>query len=359
MLEAFFTPVARGILKSYQKNSGLLGSEMSIYERRFPDPKKTDVAIIGLGPNADMCRKELYRLQYHFNGIKVADFGNLNHDGSLKNINAGLRECVFALREYNIIPVFIGEDHNYSDGILKSIPFQKADYALVSPYIAHNPDELSWKLHSKQKLFHASFIGVQNFLNSHTTIQLSGEVFSENIRLGDLRANLAQTEPLLRQADIFEFDLRAMKYSNFTAATENLPSGLQNQEACTICRYAGISNAVSLYLLNHFNLANGYPTDSMQIAQMIWYILEGIDNRFNDMPQLNNRNFTVYKCHAHSGEDMLFLYSELTGRWWMQVPQLNKKKKTVAKFIGCSENDHMVAEQGEVPEKWYRALRNE
>jgi hypothetical protein len=181
-------------------------------------------------------------------------------------------------------------------------------------------------------------------------------VFSEILRLGDLRNNLASAEPLLRQCDLFEFDLSALRYSDFGSATIKLPSGLLNQEACAVCRYAGISNTIGVYILNKFKLGNGHCTDAMQIAQMIWYILDGIENRFNDMPQLNNRNFTVYKCHAHSGEDLLFLYSDLTGRWWMQVPVEKGKRKTAPKFIGCTEADHENAEQGEVPEKWYRAI---
>ena len=355
MLEAFFTPVQKSITKQFSKSSGVLGSEIKIYSNKFPSTKNTDVAIIGLGKNADHCRRELYALQYHFSGIEIADFGNLNHDGSVKNIQDGLRECLFALREENILPIIIGENDNYSEALFKSINYQKTDLTMVSPYIAYNPDELAWKLEQKKKLFHASFIGVQNFLNSHATVQFSSDIFSEQIRLGDLRAHIAQVEPLLRQADVFEFDLRAIKYSNFSSASQHLPSGLSNQEACAICRYAGISNTISLYVFNHFELNETHATDAQQIAQMIWYTLEGIANRFNDMPLLNNRNFTIYKCHAHSGEDMVFLYSELSGRWWMQVPQLDKKKKTAPKFIGCSENDHQVAEQGEVPEKWYRA----
>jgi formiminoglutamase len=355
MLEAFFTPVEKSITKQYAKASGVLGSELKIHSNKFPSTKNIDIAIIGLGKNADLCRRELYALQYHFSGIEVADFGNLNHDGSDKNLLDGMRECIFALREENIIPIFIGENFNYSEALYKSINYQKTDIALVSPYIAYNPDELAWKLEQKKKLFHTSFIGIQNFLNSQTTIQLSSDIFSEQIRLGDLRSNIGQVEPLLRQADLFEFDLRAIKYSNFNSASTHLPSGLSNQEACAICRYAGISNTIGLYLFNHFELNETHASDAQQIAQMIWYTLDGIAGRFNDMPMLNNRNFTVYKCHAHSGEDMLFLYSELSGRWWMQVPQLDKKKKTAPKFIGCSENDHQVAEQGEVPEKWYRA----
>lgn len=331
-----------------------MGGELKVNTGKFPDTSAVDVAIVGMGPNADKVRKVLYSYSYNFNGISVADFGNLNHDGSSNNANAGLRECLIALKAENITPIIIGENDNYSDALLKSIPYSDIDYALVSPEITYHPESLVWKLQQKNKLFHCAFIGLQNFLNSHASIQMVSELFCEQIRLGDLRTHIQNVEPILRQADIFEFSLNSIKYADFTSSVAPLPSGLLNQEACGVCRYAGVSNNISIFLLNHFIL-NDSATDAMQVAQMIWYILDGIDNRFNDHPQLNNRNFTVYKCHANSGEDMLFLYSELTGRWWMQVPVLNKKKKTAPKFIGCRESDYEIAKLGEVPELWYRA----
>jgi len=355
MLEAFFNPVSKAIHKPFAKMVGTMGCEMKVNTGKFPEYSNIDVAIIGLGDNADKMRKHLYGYSFNFTGTSVADFGNINHDGTSKNAIAGLRECLIALKSENIIPIIIGENDNYSDAILKSTPFNDVDYALVSPEIAYNPDDIIWKLRQKNKLFHASFIGIQNFLNTHASLQMVSEFFSEQIRLGDLRNNIQNIEPVLRQADIFEFSLDSIKQSDFASSNKHLPSGLLNQEACGICRYAGVSNKISTFLFNHFTL-NNHETDAMQIAQMVWYTIDGIDNRFNDHPQLNNRNFTVYKCHAHSGEDMLFLYSELTGRWWMQIPNMNKKKKIAPKFIGCKEMDYEIAKQGEVPELWYRAV---
>lgn len=356
MLEAFFTPVDKQLAKRFAKSSGTLGGEMKINAGKFPDYGDIDVAIIGLGPNADIVRPFLYTYAYHFNGVSVADFGNLNHDGSSKNANAGLRECLIAMRAENILPIIIGENDNYSDALLKSTPFKDIDYALVSPEIAYNPDDLAWKLQNKKKLFHSSFIGIQNFMNSHATLQMVSELFSTVVRLGQLRNRLQDIEPVLRETDLFEFDLSSIKYPDFTSAYVGLPSGLLNQEACGICRYAGVSNKIGVFLLNKFTLNKEFPTDAMQVAQMIWYILDGIDNRSNDMPHMNNKNLTVYKCHANSGEDMLFLYSELTERWWMQVPNIDKKKKTAPKFIGCKSEDYEIALSGEVPELWYRAI---
>lgn len=332
-----------------------MGSEMKIYSGKFPALRQIDVAIIGLGNNANLVRKELYKYSYNFSGIQVADFGNLNHNGSARHINAGLAECLIALKAENIIPLLIGDTTDYSAGLFNGNTFTQVDYALVSPLVAMQPGNMAYRLKTKKKLFHASFIAQQNFLNTFETIQNCSEVFTEHIRLGDLRANPSRVEPLLRQADIFEFNLSAIRHADFGSGALQLPNGLMNHEACSVCRYAGISNNISLYLLDGFTLGDSV-TDAMQAAQMAWYILDGIDNRFNDHPAFNHRNFTFYKCHAHSGEDMLFVTSELTGRWWMQMPSLARNKKAAVRYIGCEESDFEIAKQGEVPEKWYRAV---
>ncbi len=355
MLKEFFEPVNKQLLKGIDKNEAVIGNGIAIYTSKFPDTSKVDVALIGLGANADYVRKYLYRYSHKLNGIEMADFGNLKHKGTEKNINAGLAECLIALKEENIIPIIIGEQHNYAQAFVKGIDFAKIDYALVSPVVPSSANDLSFLLNNGNRLFHASYIAFQSYLNTNKTMQDVAEVFSECLRLGSVRADITLVEPLLRQADIFEFDLSAIKYSEFQSAVHQLPNGLLNHEACALCRYAGISNNINYYLLRDFKLTNNSPIDAQQIAQMVWYILDGIDNRFNDFPRMNHRNFSVYKCHATNGIDMVFLNSNLTGRWWMQIPDKGKGKKTAPKFIGCTEADFEIAREGDVPEKWFRA----
>lgn len=179
MLDAFFIPVNKNILKPFKKTSGTIVSELRIHAGKFPDIKGIDAAILGIGPNADAFRSEFYKLYTHFNDLQLADFGNLNHNGSSGNINAGLSECILAMREAGIIPIIIGEDDNYSEALYKSIQFKHLDTAAVSPFIAFNPDDLAWKLHQKKKLFHTSFIGTQQFLNSASIQQVSAELFQK------------------------------------------------------------------------------------------------------------------------------------------------------------------------------------
>jgi formiminoglutamase len=353
MIESFFEPVSKSLLK--KKNKGSFVAECHINSTRFPDINNIDIAIIGLGDNANLMRAHLYQYVFQFNGLEIADFGDLKHDGNSNNINAGLSECLILLKELSIIPIIIGENMNYSKCLLNGVSYQHIDYAIVTPTIPFDKGDLTPLLNQAKRHFHTSFIGTQTFLNSNHVLQSINDLFCENIRLGDVRNDVSICEPLLRQADVFEFDLRSIKYSEFSSTDSFLPNGLFNNEACGICRYAGISNHLGIYLLNHFKLSKENISDQMQIAQMVWYILQGIESRFNDHPSLNSRNFTIYKCHGENAEEMIFINSLLTGRWWMQVPSTDNKKKTAPKYIGCLESDFEIANSGEVPEKWYRA----
>jgi formiminoglutamase len=339
MIESFFEPISKTLIKN--KNKGVICANIQLNTTKFPSLSGLDVAIIGIGPNADLVRKHLYQYSFQFSGIEIADLGNLKHQSTIANINAGLAECLIILRENNVIPIIIGESMNYSSALLNGVNFNSIDYALVSPYIDLKTDSTTKQLIKKNKHFHSSFIGTQTFLNTLDSIQECSDHFCENMGLGHTRNNIAETEPLLRQADLFEFDFRAIANKDFGSATESLPNG--------------ISNHIGVYLLNHFCLNKNNETDQMQAAQMIWYLLNGIDNRFNDHPNIKSRNFIVYKCHGENGEDMLFITSLSTGRWWMQVPDKQPQKKKVIKFVGCSETDYDIAKMGEVPEKWYRA----
>ncbi len=354
VLASFFEPVSAAIIKKTQKKKGNIGNSIAINYKKFPDKKSIDVAIIGLGKNADLIRPHLYNYAYRWHGINVADFGTLRHNGTIKNINDGLTECIIALREKNIIPLFIGERNNYAPGLLKGIDYKKIDYALVTAKLDLQEVNYLSLLKQKNKIFHASIIGVQNYMICEEEYFELTSNFVEYLRLGNLRHNIQLAEPLLRQADVFEFDCESLKHSEFTVTDAKLPSGINNQEACAICRYAGISNTLQYYIINNLQLLSTSITENQQVAQMVWHILDGIENRFNDNPVLKHPNFTVYKCQSMKEMDMLFVKSNVTERWWMQVPL--KNKKAPPKFIGCNEADFDIAQQNDVPEKWYRAM---
>jgi hypothetical protein len=83
-----------------------------------------------------------------------------------------------------------------------------------------------------------------------------------------------------------------------------------------------------------------------QIAQMLWYVLDG-KSRARREAQLDERDsFNEYHM-AFAEVETTFLQSKKTGRWWMQLPD--------KKYIACSYKDYLLASSNEIPERWLRA----
>jgi ELWxxDGT repeat protein len=83
-----------------------------------------------------------------------------------------------------------------------------------------------------------------------------------------------------------------------------------------------------------------------QIAQMLWYYLDGLNAIRYEAALEDNGNFNLF--HTYFSElDTLFMQSKKTNRWWMQMPD--------KKFIPCSYKDYMSASMNDIPERWLRA----
>jgi hypothetical protein len=49
------------------------------------------------------------------------------------------------------------------------------------------------------------------------------------------------------------------------------------------------------------------------------------------------------------GQDIVFVTSSSTGRWWMEVPEIKINKN---QYIPCSYSDYLAACSGDVPIRW-------
>ena len=82
-----------------------------------------------------------------------------------------------------------------------------------------------------------------------------------------------------------------------------------------------------------------------QIAQMLWYFIDGRHKMAQESSLEERQNFNEYQL-VFAEVETLFLQSKRTNRWWMQLPN--------GKFIACSHNDYLTASKNELPERWLR-----
>ena len=162
-------------------------------------------------------------------------------------------------------------------------------------------------------------------------------------------------EPVFRDADIVSLDLNCVKSSDSGNFTNFTPNGFNGKEICALARYSGLSDKVSLFgIFNH----NDSQQESVLIAQIIWYFIEGFHYRSNEYPFGSKDNYLKYII-PFEDEELVFYKSDKTDRWWIEIPFIsasnNKLKKST--LLPCSYEEYLGACNQQVPERWWKAQR--
>ncbi|MCZ2130794.1 MAG: hypothetical protein LC109_11075 [Bacteroidia bacterium] len=354
MIENFFQPIAKNVHKA-SPSTNIIGNSMIAADKISED----SLVIFSVGHDFPEVRKAFSRLAKHFENTQIADLGLFNSSKSEKNNIAGLREVLLYLyaKQSKVLILSTNATVVLAQWQVEKELQNSTDCALITPsFNAPIADYLFdvWKQkQDRQHLFHFSLIASQSYYNDLSTYDELNNFFYDDMRLGEFRANPHNVETLLREADFAGFDMNALKRSDFTAQTSPNPNGLYSEEACLIARYAGVSNKIKSMSMLELNSKKMSDTDAQLIAQMMWYFTDGVENRYHDFPNPESRDFKVIHCPLEGSPlpEVVFIKSLISGRMWMQVP-FGKQLR----WTGCTEDDYNIAVQGEVPEKWFRAV---
>lgn len=318
----------------------------------------------GCGTGMNKIRQELYSLYTHFSLPQTIDLGNILPGHSVKDTQVALKMVVAELLDKRITPIIIGGGHDmtyaqfqaYQDRIHdvdivlidEKIDLKETEEVNSSSFLRHII------MHQPNFLFSANHLGHQIFYNDPKSIDVLETLNYDVLRLGEVKKDIFEMEPILRNADMLSFDLSALRSSDAPANALTSPNGLSGEEACQLCRFAGFSNKMSSFGLYEFNpYFDQNNQGAKQASQMIWYFIEGYANRReNDYPSENNAQFTKYYVKLESSDyEIVFWKSSLSNKWWMEVPQRDIEHN---KYIPCSYKDYENAMQDELPDKWMK-----
>jgi arginase family enzyme len=354
-----------------------LGSKVVFHSNEeFPDLNQVRIAIIGVLENRGLnesasfgltaFRKELYSLFPGNWNASIADLGNILAGEAIEDTYFALKEVVASLVKRKIIPIVIGgsQDLTYSlyrayDNLEQMVNLvaidSRFDFGKESESISASSYLTKIILDEPNNLFNYSNIGFQTYYNSQEEIDLIEKLFFDAYRLGDISNNISISEPVFRDADMVSVDLTSVKScdsGNFSTFT---PNGFNGKEICSLSRYAGISDKVSLFgIFNH----NDTKQESVLLAQIVWYFIEGYHYRSNEYPFGSKENYLKYIIPLEE-EELVFYKSNRTDRWWIEIPFIstanNKLKKST--LLPCSYEEYLAACNQEVPERWWKAQR--
>jgi len=386
-ITTYLEPVEISNFEHYDNlNSKRLGDIIKSYTKQdiFPDIEDIDIALIGINEdrkavNNKGCalapkyiRDKLYKLYPGDYSIKIADIGNIKKGFTIKDTYFAVSFVIAELIKNNILPVIIGgsQDLTYAnyrayENLGQIINIVQVDPCFDLGTTEQEIDSHSYLskiiLHQPNYLFNYTNIGYQTYFVDPKAIELMKNLYFDTHRLGIVRTDIKEIEPIIRNADMLSFDISAIKQSDAPGNKNASANGFYGEEACKIVRYAGISDkltSIGFYEMNP-DIDKQEQTSNL-LAQMIWYFIDGYYNRKNDFPYKEKDNYIKYlvtfKNHQH---EIIFYKSKKSNRWWMEIPcPVNLKLKYKRHYlISCSYNDYQTACKQEIPDRWWKGYQ--
>ena len=387
MFANYFDPICVSIASfKEQLNSNTIGHHIDCYtDNNFPDFSNADVALIIVPENRGSqipfelatytnFRKAFYSLFKGIWKLRIVDFGDLKSGADVKDTYFALNDIVSSLLSQSIFPIILGGTQDLVFPIYQSYEsFTKGTnllcvdsrFDLINEDM-HNMSSRNFLGHMiKQEPNHLShFINLayQSYLCQNDESHLLEKMLFETCRLGNLRDNIREAEPYLRNSDIVAVDLSSIKQSDAPATTSPSPNGLEAHHACIISRYAGMSDRVSsMGIFEYQSILDQNNQTANLIGQIIWYFLEGLSLRIRDYPNANNIN-TNYQKYLIPVKDsdlqFVFYKSKNTGRWWVSNSiEFQEDSNFKEQVVPCSYEDYLKTTSGDLPKRICRILK--
>lgn len=382
MFEHFLAPVdVEGIVGDARVLDNHILKHLAIHTEAdgLPETEGVHLALVGVPDDRgaannegcasapDLVRKHLYLLDKGHHQLKMADLGNILPGAALSDTYFALGQVCGDLVTRGIIPIVIGGGHDLTYG--QYLGYVNNDQVINMAVVDETINIYKYedKIDSRSFLyriftetpnflFNFSQIGYQSYFVSPDDIATLEKLYFEFYRLGRVRENMEEVEPIIRDADMVSFDMAAIRQSDAPGLQQATPHGFYGEEACQIARYAGITDKLSSVGFYEANPAFDRGDQTTQlVAQMVWYFIDGFYHRTHEYPIVNDRDFIKYIVELEeSGYELIFWKSRRSGRWWMQVPS-HEDRYERHQLVPCSYADYLAACKEEIPERWMRA----
>jgi arginase family enzyme len=380
-LNDYFNPVSiEGPDFEHMTGQAVLPHTITIHTESTPikDISKFKIALLGVpegrnSPNSgsakgpDAIRGQLYELAKIPGRSKIIDLGNMKQGAAFNDTIAGLADILKLLIQENIFPVIIGGSSALVPSIDMALSQLQIRYTLtaVDPRIDYSNEKkmhdsfnyLNTLINNHKSTFdHYINVGYQTYLNDQQVINRFLKRRYELVRIGDVRQAIYLTEPLFRDSEVAIFDISAVRQSDAPGTISPSPNGFYGEEICLLSRYAGISDKLKVFGLFEVNpeFDIRFQTSGLA-AQILWFFLEGFSQKQYETPFLSNNNSGRFiKYHVKITdlhEDLIFIKSNLTDRWWMEMSSENDENL----YFACSHEDYLKANRNEVPDRWVKA----
>lgn len=361
-------------LTGWTQKKFTLGSLLEKNREKIP-VTKAKIVLIGVAEDRhavvkgsaqapDKIREQLYLLNRIAPRFKILDLGNIKNGKNASDTYFALKDVCTMLTDAGIAVVVMGGSQDLTFGLAKTFEHQYFNLISVDPKIdihkgaksIDSENYLGFMMEKHRNLFSTAVLGYQNYFTDALELSQAVNINLDTRRLGQLRYNMAEIEPYMRGADLFSFDLNAVRAIDAPGQYFASPNGLYAEEACQVAHYAGMADAMKL--AGFFNFIPSLDRDGLSgklMAQVIWHYLEGFHFKVVEDPEKRADEFSEYIIEMDDMElPLTFYQSRRTGRWWMKIYNQNDDTDHI---VPCSQEDYELAARYEIPDRWWRNIR--
>ncbi len=365
-------------------STGQFGSKVLSFSEGEPIPSFDEPGVVLFGVHEDRgvrnhggseegvnrIRKSLHQLYWSNTFGKVYDIGDVMPGAEKEDTFHAVADIVSTLIKLNCIPVIIGgsQDITYAN----YLGYEKLEMIVnlvtvdrrfdVGDNSNEPMDAMNYLtrvlLHQPNYLFNYANIGQQQYFVDEDIYDLMSQLKFDSLRLGRVRSDVEDVEPIVRNADIVSIDSSSIKAADAPGTYRSTPNGLTSDEICQVARYAGISDKLTSFGIYEYHpeLDRNNQTADL-LAQMLWYFIDGYSTRKDDMPLDENRQYLKYRVNLTEHEQEIVFYKSLkTDRWWMNVPSPAKNGNVFKRhqMVPCSYKDYREACEDQMPDLWLK-----
>jgi len=361
-------------LRQFCEAEGFLGAQL-YSEPTLPAFSNAKIAIIGIDETrnaypmpyvsrADNVRYWLYQLSSP-GKLPIIDLGNIILGNTTDDTYKAVEYITETLVSNKIIPIYIGGSHDLTlpitNGLLLSqrkieIGIIDSCFDIISSNSVNSRSYINSMLEADKHRIVTNIIGYQSYFVSSAQHNWLDDNHIDSYRIGLIRQDLNEMEPVLRDCDMVSFDSSAIRQTDMPAAHQPSPNGLYAEEACQLATFAGLSDKSKLFGI--FGIVSKNTPIEMSAhlsAQIIWHYIFGVTQRKNDYPVCDLNGYKKIFVKIDNLEcDLIFYQNMKNDRFWIEIPGKNGKKN---KIVSCSKTDYSQLVNSNISDRINRILR--
>jgi len=226
----FVQPIPKELYHDLLLQNQQLDSNVAFYKLNTEDIETYDIALLGiedfrgyvenkgteLAPN--VIRKKLYSYAPFFEQTKIVDLGNIKAGTTYQDTLVAVAETIKDAFKNNLKIIILGGDISFT--LAQYQAYQIFENEIQLTQISSNIDiednqEDNYKRYiydilKTDYLKRYNLVGYQSYFIKKSIQEIIHNYQFDALRVGKIRQNIFEAEPLIREADLVSFDINAI-----------------------------------------------------------------------------------------------------------------------------------------------------